>query len=289
MQLQLPVSLEPLLHAAALQLANVTDTPRDEAEWLLAELLDVPRAALRRSGPLLAAAVQARYAEALRRRAAGEPFAYVTGTQPFRRLTLQVSPAVLIPRPDTEHLVDWALECLRAAPATAVLDVCTGSGCVALALADETRDWPQRPVVWASDCSAGALAVARDNAQRLDRAVRFVQADALSLPAGTPRFGLITANPPYIAEHDAHLPALAHEPRLALVSGADGLDLLRVLIAQAPAHLLPQGWLLLEHGHDQGMAVRELLVARGFTQVSTRRDYGGNERISGGCWSGPHG
>jgi len=279
--------MEPLLRAAAAQLEAVTDTPRDEAEWLLAELLGLPRSALRRA-ELPDAPQQARYAEALRRRALGEPFAYVTGAQPFRRLTLQVTPAVLIPRPDTEHLVEWALECLRAMPAVAVLDACTGSGCVALALADETRDWPQRPPVWASDCSAEALVVARANAHRLDRTVHFVQADALRLPVEAPRFGLITANPPYIAEHDAHLPALAHEPRLALVSGADGLDLLRVLIAQAPAQLLPQGWLLLEHGHDQGAAVRALLVAQGFTQVSTRRDYGGNERISGGCWGPAH-
>lgn len=279
--------MEPLLRAAAAQLEAVTDTPRDEAEWLLAELLGLPRSALRRA-ELPDVPQQARYAEALRRRALGEPFAYVTGTQPFRRLTLQVTPAVLIPRADTEQLVEWALECLRATPALPMLDACTGSGCVALALADETRDWPQRPPVWASDCSAEALAVARANARRHDLSVQFVQADALSLPAEVPRFGLVTANPPYIAEHDAHLPALAHEPRLALVSGADGLDLLRVLIAQAPVHLLPQGWLLLEHGHDQGAAVRALLLAQGFTQVSTRRDYGGNERISGGCWGKAH-
>lgn len=283
MQLQLSVTLEPLLVAAAAQLEAVTDTPRDEAEWLLAELLGQPRSALRVAG-LPDATQQARYAEALRRRALGEPFAYISGTQPFRRLMLQVTPAVLIPRADTEHLVEWALECLRATPAVAVLDACTGSGCVALALADETRDWPERPLVWASDCSAEALAVARANAHRLDRAVHFLQAEALSLPAEAPRFGLITANPPYIAEHDAHLPALAHEPRLALVSGADGLDLLRLLIAQAPEHLLPQGWLLLEHGYDQGEAVRALLATRGFGDIATRRDYGGNERISGGRW-----
>ena len=274
--------LEASLRAAARQLETVTEQPRDEAEWLLAELLGIGRSALRIHDADLTPAQQARYAVWLHRRASGEPFAYVTGTQPFRRLTLHVTPEVLIPRADTEHLVDWALQILsrQRAPAR-VIDACTGSGCIALALADEAPGH----TVWASDCSAAALAVAEANAMRLKLPVQFVRADALDLPPATPHFDLITANPPYIAENDAHLPALQHEPALALVSGADGLTLLRRLIQQAPTWLQPGGWLLLEHGYDQGERVRDLLRDQGFSKVETRRDYGGNERITGGCWS----
>lgn len=277
--------LEALLQGASRQLASASDQPRDEAEWLLSELLGITRSSLR-SVAVLDAQQTARYAEWVNRRAAGEPFAYVTGTQPFRRLTLQVTPDVLIPRADTEHLVEWALQILkpRTVPAR-VLDACTGSGCVALALADEL---PLNSVT-ASDCSPAALVVAEANGLRLKLPVQFVLADALGLPVGTPPFQLITANPPYVAEHDPHLPALHHEPTLALVSGVDGLTLLRRLIEQAPAHLEDQGWLLLEHGYDQGERVRALLSARGFSQVETRRDYGGNERVTGGCWVVSHG
>ena len=288
MYFQLPVTattIDTLLRDAAVRLSATAEQPRDEAEWLLSELLALPRAALRHVD-LPVPALLARYAQWVQRRADGEPFAYVTGTQPFRRLTLRVTPEVLIPRPDTEHLVEWALSILKnQAVPVRVLDVCTGSGCVVLALADEAPGHQY----WASDCSPAALDVARDNAARLRQAVQFMAADALQLPLATPRFHLITANPPYIAAGDAHLPALHHEPVLALVSGADGLELLRVLIAQAPQWLEPGGWLLLEHGHDQAAAVRNLLQAQGFDEVATRRDFGGNERVSGGRWGVAHG
>ncbi len=274
-----------LLAAATLQIAAVSEQPRDEAEWLLAELLDVDRSRLRFCDLPLTLPQRARYQRWLARRAAGEPFAYLTGTQPFRRLMLHVTPAVLIPRADTEHLVEWALQILGSQPEPAcALDACTGSGCVALALADEA---PQHHIT-ASDCSAAALGIARANAERLQLRVDFIEADALALPAGTPAFHLIAANPPYIAEGDAHLPALRHEPLLALVSGNDGLALLRRLIREAPPHLQPGGWLLLEHGHDQGERVRALLHAQGFAQVETRRDFGGRERVSGGQWRTAH-
>lgn len=288
MHFQLPVSagLEGLLQAAGAQLANISEQPRDEAEWLLAELLGIERSRLRFADIALTPAQAVRYAEWLARRADGEPFAYISGTQPFRRLMLQVSPEVLIPRADTDALVDWALALLKPLRTVAdVLDACTGSGCVALALADEAPGHRYQ----ASDCSTAALAVARGNAERLKLAVHFVQADALRLPAALPRFHLITANPPYIAEGDPHLPALRHEPRLALVSGANGLQLLRDLIEQAPGRLQDEGWLLLEHGYDQAEAVRALLVARGFVDVETQRDEGGRERVSGGRWSAAHG
>lgn len=284
MQFQLSVTpgLEPLLQAAARQLVPVGPQARDEAEWLLAELLAVDRSRLRSHEGDLPAPQREQYQRWLARRAAGEPFAYITGSQPFRRLNVQVSPAVLIPRADTEHLVEWAVSLLQGQPKARLLDACTGSGCVALALADELPD----AEVHGSDLSAAALAVASANAQRLRLKVQWWQADVLSLPAGVPRFRLVTANPPYIAAGDPHLPALQHEPTLALVSGGDGLDCLRQLIRQAPAVLQPAGWLLLEHGHDQAQAVRELLATQGFCAVETRRDYGGNERVTGGQWHG---
>ena len=258
MYLQLPLSA--LLDDATRRLAAVTGNPRDEAEWLMAELLGIGRARLRLHEALNAdQAIQ--YERWLQGREAGEPFAYLTGTQPFRRLTLRVTPDVLIPRADTETLVEWALALLKPMPSPArVLDACTGSGCVALALADEAA----QHAIHASDCSPAALAVAQANGQRLGLPVQWLHANALDLPAGTAPFHLITANPPYIAEGDAHLPALSHEPKLALVSGVDGLDLIRRLVAEAPRWLHEGGWLLLEHGFDQGQRVRELLTAAGF-------------------------
>ena len=275
-----------LLTQAAMQLAAVTEQPRDEAEWLLAELLCVDRSRLRFFDEPLTPAQRTRYAEWLAQRAAGRPFAYITGTQPFRRLMLHVTPAVLIPRDDTGTLVQWALDLLKLyAPGAAVLDACTGSGCVALALADEA---PQHRYM-GSDVSVAALAVAQANAARLKLPVQWLRADGLRLRIQHAGFQLITANPPYIAEGDPHLPALRHEPTLALVSGADGLHLLRGLIEQAPARLLEGGWLLLEHGYDQAAAVRALLTARGFVDVETRRDEGGRERVSGGRRGAAHG
>ena len=216
------------------------------------------------------------------RRLAGEPLAYITGSKAFYGLELQVSPDVLVPRPDTETLVDWALEVLPApsSPTPRMLDLGTGSGAIALALK------ATRPAlaVWATDMSAAALTVAQANAQRLQLAVTFNQGPWLAaLPAGTPRFDAIVSNPPYIAEHDPHLTALGFEPIQALTSGASGLDDLLQIISAAPAHLQPGGWLLLEHGYDQAAAVRQLLTQCGFGQVQSRCDLAGIERCSGGC------
>jgi release factor glutamine methyltransferase len=267
------------LQDAAQQLAAVSDTPRDEAEWLLAAMLGIERQRLRLRDAPLNADEQARYSSWLHRRAAGEPLAYITGEQPFWKYGFTVSPDVLIPRPDTECLVETALFLLatQAAPQQ-VLDACTGSGCVAISLALDVPD----AEVWATDISPAALAVASANAQRLKARVQCLQANGLQLPEGTPLFNLITANPPYIAEGDGHLPALQHEPQLALVSGTDGLNLIRTLIADAPRWLQTGGALLLEHGYDQGQRVRDLFSAGGYTTVTTRRDLGGNERVTYG-------
>lgn len=212
----------------------------------------------------------------VQRRLAGEPMAYITGTKEFFGLALQVDARVLDPRDDTETLVEWALELLPAQHSARVVDLGTGSGAVALALRSQR---PQIQVLGV-DASVDALEVARSNGQRLGLPVQWVHGHWLD---GVPvAQDLIVSNPPYIAQGDPHLAALSHEPLSALTSGTDGLDDIRTIVAQAPAHLVPGGWLLLEHGHEQAQAVRALLQTRGFAHVSSRRDLAGVERCSGG-------
>ncbi|MDD0839242.1 peptide chain release factor N(5)-glutamine methyltransferase [Curvibacter sp. HBC61] len=259
----------PRLEAQMLVLLALQRAPHDRA-WLLAHDNDPwPDAA------------QARLADLLRRRLDGEPMAYLCGEHEFYGLSLRVDARVLDPRPDTETLVDWALSLLPAQAGLRVADLGTGSGAIALALAH------QRPDVQVSavDASADALAVARANGQRLQLPVHWLLGDWFSPLAGQ-RFDLLVSNPPYIAEGDPHMAALRHEPRQALTSGADGLDDLKRLVQDAPAHLPPGGWLLLEHGWDQAAAVRALLSARGFEAVQSRMDLAGIERCSGGQWPG---
>lgn len=216
-----------------------------------------------------------------RRRLDGEPMGYLIGWQEFHGLRLEVDARVLVPRPDTETLVTWALECLdRLNPLLSeprVLDLGTGSGAIALALS------AARPhaVLEAVDTSAEALDVARRNAQRLAIPVHFHQGSWFQ-PVEGQHFHLIVSNPPYIADCDPHMPALRHEPLGALTAGPDGLEDLRHIVSKAPDHLVSGGWLLLEHGHDQAQAVRQLLELAGFTEVSSRTDLAGIERCSGG-------
>ena len=229
---------------------------------------------------------QARLQAMAARRVAGEPLAYITGIKEFYGLRLAVDARVLDPRADTETLVDWALERMDAwmpgASTTppALIDLGTGSGAIALALKHSRAQWQ----VHALDFSTDALEVARANAACLALDVQFHQGSWL---AGLDsRFALIVSNPPYIAAQDCHLAALTHEPLQALASGADGLDDIRTIVQQAPAHLQSDGWLLLEHGYDQAASVRALLLATGFTQVQSHRDLAGIERCSGGQWCG---
>lgn len=222
----------------------------------------------------------------LLRRRRGEPVAYITGYKEFYGLNLQVDARVLVPRPDTETLVDWALEVLEMIeeiPAgtepISVIDLGTGSGAIALAL-KHTRPSMQ---VSAVDSSTDALAVAQANAQRLQLDIAFSQGWWLQgVQRAQQKFHAIVSNPPYIAAYDPHLAALTYEPLDALASGADGLDDIRTIIQQAPAHLHASGWLLLEHGYDQAAAVRSLLAQAGFAHVQSRRDLAGIERCSGG-------
>ena len=225
-----------------------------------------------------------RLADWLARRASGEPVAYILGWREFHGHRFAVTRDVLIPRPDTETLVDAALTRIPQDVPLDVLDLGTGSACIAIAIA------LARPLVrvLATDASAAALAVAADNARALTATnVRFVQSDWYQ--AVGDRFDLIVSNPPYIAGDDAHLAEgdLRFEPAAALSPGGDGLDALRTLVASAPDHLRPGGWLLLEHGWDQGAAVAVLLAAAGFGSLVTALDLGGHHRVSGGRLAEP--
>lgn len=212
----------------------------------------------------------------VQRRLHDEPIAYLTGCQAFHGLNLAIDRRVLVPRPDTETLVDWALE--LGLTQARVLDLGTGSGAVALALKHARPAW----AVAAVDLSPEALAVAQHNAQRLGLAVDFSLGHWFSLVAG--QFELIVSNPPYIAVDDPHLQALSSEPRQALVAGTDGLDDIRQIVSQAPSHLVAGGWLLLEHGFEQASACQTLMLQAGLVQVQSRKDLAGMVRCTGGQW-----
>ncbi|CAD5374157.1 N5-glutamine methyltransferase, modifies release factors RF-1 and RF-2 [Rubrivivax sp. A210] len=268
--------------AKALVQARASGVARLDAQLLLAHLLQRNRAWLLAHDDAVLTPPQAvAWTALLARRAAGEPLAYLVGECEFRGLALKVSPAVLVPRPETELLVEWALERLPSAPAATVIDLGTGSGAVALAV----KNAAPGAKVTATDASPTALAVAQANAERHALALTLSQGDWWSAVPGQ-RYGLALSNPPYIAAGDPHLAALVHEPATALTPGGDGLDALRRLIDGAPAHLQPGAWLLLEHGHDQHEAVQALLTACGFGQAETRRDLAGLARCTGAPWPG---
>ena len=249
-----------------------------DAQLLLAHALEQSRSwLLAHAETALDAEVEREFAALVARRAAGEPLAYIVGYREFWSLSLRVTPAVLVPRPETELLVERALA-LAPPTAVAVADLGTGSGAVALALAHERPLWQ----LTATDCSPGALAVATDNARTLSlNNIRFVAGDWLR-PLYGERYALIASNPPYIGAGDPALldPALQHEPQIALCSGPGGLDALSVIIAAAPACLQPQGWLLLEHGADQAPAVARMLVAQGYAHVRCHSDLAGQPRVT---------
>jgi release factor glutamine methyltransferase len=266
----------------ALADAAARGVPRLDAQLLLAHLLSRPRAwLLAHDDAELDPQAGAALVDLLRRRAAGEPLAYLVGQREFHGLWLQVTPDVLVPRPETELLVDWALERLAAADRAAVAELGTGSGAIAIAVKYRCP----RAGLTASDLSAAALAVARNNALRHGLDIEFVQGSWWSA-LGDRRYDLALSNPPYIAGDDPHLAALGHEPRAALTPEGDGLAALRQIIAEAPPHLQPGAWLLLEHGHDQGPAVQALLVAAGFARPETRPDLAGLPRCTGATWPG---
>jgi release factor glutamine methyltransferase len=264
-----------LVSWAVRALTEASESPLIDAEVLLAFEISPPRSAILAfpDRPVAAAAAE-RFERAVARRARGEPVAYLVRRQEFFSLPLRVSPAVLIPRPETELLVEAALELCPHGARRSVLDLATGSGAIACAL---KRERPELDVT-ASDVSAAALAVARANALQLRLDMRFVESSWFAGLAGE-RFDLIVCNPPYVASNDRAFAALAFEPRLALDGGADGLDSLRAVLGGGRAHLRTGGRLLLEHGHDQRAELVALAAATGWQLVAARPDLAGQHRV----------
>lgn len=253
---------------AQLLMLHALNKPDTDRAWLLAHDRDV-----------LDSKALDDFRAFCRRREDGEPLAYITGFKDFFGLRFSVDKRVLVPRPDTETLVQWALDVLQGIGSAQVLDLGTGSGAVAIAIAHQLQC-----TVTATDFNAETLAVAAGNALRLCVDLRCLQSSWFDDVAG--RFHLIASNPPYIADADPHLAALTHEPLRALTAGTDGLSDIRQIVQQAPEHLQAGGWLILEHGYNQAADVRRLLLQRGFQQVQSRMDLADIERCSGGQW--PH-
>jgi release factor glutamine methyltransferase len=278
---QSPASVEALLRAGVRLLADKSDSPRLDAEVLLAHALGRSRTALfvQRAEPV-SAEIKDSFLAMIHSRQAGRPVAQLTGRREFWSLDLAITPEVLTPRPETEILVERALAHIPQTGTTRMLDLGTGSGAIALALATER---PHCGIV-ATDLSPAALDVARRNARSLAADVRFAAGDWFTPLAGE-RFDVIVSNPPYIADDEWHTsgPELVFEPRVALAAGPGGLDAIRAIVAAAPEHLSPGGWLLLEHGANQAPAVRELFARAGFGRIATAADLAGRARVTEGC------
>lgn len=273
-------TVDQCLRAGEARLTAVSETPRLDAEVLLAHALNWPRSRLYAYPEHTLAPDQRRqWQQRLNKRLAGIPVAYLCEHAEFWSLPLRVTPATLIPRPETEGLVEWALALGPSGAERRVADLGTGSGAIALALAKERSDWQFTAV----DISTEALNVARHNAVQLGLSshIHFIQGHWCQPLVGQ-AWDLIVSNPPYVADADPHLAALHHEPATALCAGPDGLRCIRSIVADAFHCLTANGWLLLEHGWDQGPAVRKLLSSAGYVDVETRRDLAGHERTSAG-------
>jgi release factor glutamine methyltransferase len=268
--------------AQAMAQAKALGLARLDAQLLLSHHLQRPRPwLLAHDDAVLSPALHAKFLLHCRQRLDDVPLAYLLGEREFFGLALKVNPAVLVPRPDTETLVEWALDILRATPKPKVLDLGTGSGAIALALACTLPS----ASICATDASSAALAVAQANGLRLGLAVDWRLGSWWEAVPQSDAFDVVVSNPPYIAAGDTHLPSLRHEPRMALTPEGNGLSALHSIVQGALAHLRPQGWLLLEHGADQADAVASMLNAAGFSQVMSRRDLAGHRRCTGGQWS----
>jgi release factor glutamine methyltransferase len=278
--------IRALIDEGSARLKRVADDPRRESEILLGAALGQPRAWLMAHGEerILDCEATDRFEAHVTRRAHGEPIAYILGEKEFWSLPLLVEPSVLIPRPETELLVERALAHVPPGSAGSVLDLATGSGAIALAIASER---PGCRVV-GTDLSPDAVTLAIRNAARLDLAHLEFRVGSWFEPVQDERFDLVASNPPYIAEDDPRVEAdvRRYEPHAALFSGATGLEALGDIVAGAPAHLNPGGWLLLEHGDQQGEPVRRLLADRGFVDVATFHDLAGLDRCTEGRLAG---
>jgi len=253
---------------AQMLLLHACQLPIHDRAWLLAH-----------GDEVLSFETQARYLDFLQRRARLEPLAYITGVKEFFGLQLHIDQRVLDPRPETETLVEWALTCVADTSKPRIADLGTGSGAIALAIKHNRPD----ARVTAVDASADAIAVATANANRLELEI-VTHVGSWYAPLASQSFDLIVSNPPYVAEGDAHLAQLPHEPISALVAGKDGLADLRQIVTQAAEQLKPGAWLLLEHGFDQAQAVQDILANQGFLSVQSRPDLAGILRCTGGQW-----
>jgi release factor glutamine methyltransferase len=273
-------TVRALLERGWAQLAGSSGSARLDAEVLLAHALRRPRSyLLAHDDTFIDAATSAHFQSLVARCALGEPLAYLTGMREFWSLPLAVTPEVLIPRPESELAVERCLALRDAAPAD-IADLGTGSGAIGLALAVERPQWH----IIATDQAAGALQVARANAQRLGaRNVEFLEGDWFA-PLSGRRFDLIVSNPPYVAAADPALLALRYEPAAALIPGASGMEALRRIVLEAPAHLLPGGWLVLEHGAGQAAELARSLVGAGYARVRCHPDLAGRDRVTEAQW-----
>ena len=279
-------SIDEALRKAAAAFTGRSDSPRLDAEVLLADVLKVTRAGLiARNTQPLKPGEQSVFEALIRRRMQGTPVAYLTHHREFWSLGLYVSPAVLVPRPETEHLVEQVLLLAPKDPPRSLLDLGTGSGAIALAIAAERPAW----AITAVDASSEALEVAKRNARDHESTHIRWQLGTWFDALPDSRFDFIVSNPPYLAADDPALVELKSEPRLALTSGPTGLEALQTIIAQAADHLLPAGWLLLEHGQDQARAVRQLLQEQNFDSIRTCPDFSGKPRVTLGTLHKPLG
>ncbi|OOZ40666.1 peptide chain release factor N(5)-glutamine methyltransferase [Solemya elarraichensis gill symbiont] len=275
------MQVKELLQQATDRLEEVTETPALEARLLLAHLLDRPESWLIAWPEHQPTADQhARFEQLLEQRLLGNPIAHLLSQRDFWSLELKVTPDVLIPRPDTETVIETLLNMFDDQLRLRVLDLGTGTGAIALALASERKQWE----IHASDISAKALEVARENAARHQLDIHFHLGSWFETIPADMRFDLLVSNPPYICENDPHLAQgdVRFEPQLALTSGPDGLDAIRQLVREAPAHLVAGGMLMLEHGYDQAEEVTQLLDSAGYYQIETCLDHGGNQRVTFG-------
>jgi release factor glutamine methyltransferase len=279
------INIADSVAAGARALAAHSDSPRLDAELLLGKVLGLPRSALiARDHEPVAAQYASAYEDLIARRAHGAPVAYLTGSREFWSLTLEVTPAVLVPRPETETLIERALELKSADEPCAVLDLGTGSGAIALAIAAERPRWQVTGV----DISPQALEVAARNSRKLELSrVQWRLGYWFDAVPGE-RFDLMVANPPYIATADPALANLSAEPGIALHAGPTGLEALTAIIAAAPLHLRPRGWLAMEHGAGQALEVARLLERRGFEAARTYPDTFGKSRVTLAIIHTPH-
>lgn len=276
------MTIEQLLTQAQQSLALTSDSPKVDAEYLLAYVLQKPRSYLKAfSDQVLSSHEQQQFNELLSRRLQGEPVAYLVGKKGFWNLLLTTNSATLIPRPETEMLVEAVLHLDDKQPKK-ILDLGVGTGAIVLALAHEKPHWQ----LFGSDVSSDALTVAKQNSETLDlKNVEFKQGSWCEpWQANTDFFDVVVSNPPYIREDDSHLMQgdVRFEPRLALTSGTDGLDAIRVIVKDARALLKKKGWLLVEHGFDQGQLVRDIFMQTGFINIETLKDLSGHDRVCQG-------